>query len=315
LRVPFKSDLQVRLGWMPSWLNELQEKKSQCWYVSSGQNHCGEPLFKVWQLLTGSYFRLRYSDGTEFLIDRQGTRIWATWPDRLTLEDLATYLLNPALGFVLRLRGVTCLHASAIAIDGQAIAIAGPSGAGKSTTAAAFVALGYRGLADDVVALSRTAHHLLAQPGYPQVRLWPESVKMLFGAADVLPRLTPTWDKRYINLADGACRFERRALPLAAIYILDERVDDTNAPVIRTMSARAALITLTANTYLNCLLDQRMRAQEFAVLAQLITDVAVRQVIPHQNSVQVSKLCHAILDDFRDLSSIAADNRRNVQYL
>ena len=42
------------------------------------------------------------------------------------------------MGFVMLLRGIVCLHASAIAIDDEAIALLGPAGSGKSTTAAAF---------------------------------------------------------------------------------------------------------------------------------------------------------------------------------
>ena len=38
------------------------------------------------------------------------------------------------------------------------------------------------------------------QPAYPQLRLWPDSVAMLYGAPDVLPPLTPTWDKRALAL-------------------------------------------------------------------------------------------------------------------
>ena len=86
----------------------------------------------------GRYFRFRYGDGTEFVIDRPGSRVWATWPEPWTVEDAATYLLGPILGFVLRLRGVVCLHASAVAVGDRAVVLLGPSGAGKSTTAAAF---------------------------------------------------------------------------------------------------------------------------------------------------------------------------------
>ncbi len=54
--------------------------------------------------LKGTYFRFQYTDGTEFVIDRRGGRIWATWSAAGTVEDMATYLLGPVLGFVLRLR-------------------------------------------------------------------------------------------------------------------------------------------------------------------------------------------------------------------
>src|SRR5215469_301127 len=68
------------------------------------------------------------------LPDQAGAEVRARWAAASTFEDAVTYLLGPVLGFVLRLRGRTCLHASAVAVGGQAIALAGSSGAGKSTT-------------------------------------------------------------------------------------------------------------------------------------------------------------------------------------
>ena len=181
------------------------------------------PALRVWRQAGGACFRLLYSDGTEFIVDRGGSEVWATWPGSSTLEDTATYLLGPVLGFVLRLRGITCLHASAVAIGDRAIAMLGPASAGKSTVAAAFCRMGHPVLADDIVALSERDDVFQVQPAYPQLRLWPESVALLYGAADALPRLTPTWDKRALDLTRNGCRFQQQPLPLAAIYVLAER--------------------------------------------------------------------------------------------
>jgi dephospho-CoA kinase len=57
------------------------------------------------------------------------------------------------------LRGVVCLHASAVAIGDEAIALLGPAGSGKSTTAAAFAERGYSVLAEDVVTLDDRGDH------------------------------------------------------------------------------------------------------------------------------------------------------------
>src|SRR4029077_52896 len=89
----------------------------------------------------------------EFAIDAGGKRIEVRWADSTTLENARSYLLGPVLGFLLRLRGVTCLHASAVAVDDFAVAIAGPPGSGKCTTAAAFARRGHAVLSDDVVPL------------------------------------------------------------------------------------------------------------------------------------------------------------------
>ena len=190
------------------------------WYSGTNANDHGQPTLTVCKLDDGAWFHLRYADGTEFLVDRPGKRLWATWQEPLTVEDTATYLLGPVMGFVLLLRGTHALHASAINVGGHAIAIVGPAGAGKSTTAAAFAKLGYGVLAEDVITLAREGGELMVQPAYPCIRLWPASVAALFGAPDALPLLTPNWDKRYLDLAgdDGRYQFQSDASPLRAIY-------------------------------------------------------------------------------------------------
>lgn len=291
-------DVKVKLGGMPSWLQGALDA-AQSWHIKPRQNDPGEPVLRVWELAGGDYFRMLYADDTQFVVDRLGTEVWATWPDTLTLEDTATYLLGPVLGFILRLRGVTCLHASAVAVGNQAIAILGPAGAGKSTAAAAFAQAGYKVLTDDIVALDERGDAFLVQPAYPRVRLWGESVNALFGAEDALPRLTPTWDKRYLDLQANASRFQEHPLPLAAIYLLGERISDPAAPFIEAVPASESLMTLVANTYANHLLDKAMRAAEFKSLSRLCERVPIRRVTPHEDIAQLSNLCEGILSDFR----------------
>src|SRR5437763_793523 len=74
----------------------------------------GQPTLKVWQ--GGEASHVVFSEGAEFLIDRLATRVWARWAAPMTLEDAATYLLGPVMGLLLALRGVTCLHGSAVAV-------------------------------------------------------------------------------------------------------------------------------------------------------------------------------------------------------
>jgi hypothetical protein len=242
---------------------------------------------------------LLYRDGTQFIVDCQGTQLWATWPDDLTLEDTATYLLGPVLGFVLRLREVTCLHASAVAIDGKAIAFLGAAGAGKSTTVAAFAKMGYPVLSDDVVALVDKGDRFEVQPAYPRIRLWSESVDALYHAPDALPRIVPThptWDKRYLDLTQAGYHFQPQPLPLAAIYVFGERCDRVDAPLVETISERERLINLVANTYTNYLLDKSLRAKEFEVLKRLLTHVPIQRLIPHSDAIYLPKLCDIILN-------------------
>jgi hypothetical protein len=255
----------------------------------------------------GDSFRFAYCDGTEFVLDVRAGRIWARWREPLTLEDTATYLLGPILGYWLRLQGIPCLHASAVAIDGRAIALLGPAGAGKSTTAAVFAQRGYPVLSEDVVALREQGETFMVSPGYPLLRLWPESVRDLYGRPDALPALTPNWDKCYLDLTIRDGGFHTSPLPLGAIYILGERQADPAMPVVKSGPAAGYLMALVANAYANYLLDRSLRAEEFHALARLITRVPVRRVISHTDPALLHRLCDMILDDYRMLTPRSPD--------
>ena len=134
-------DVQVYLGSVPAGLHESPTKAHASGDFLDNDDR-GYPEAITWQSDHRGGYRLRYGDGTVFIVDAHGASIWAVWPRDLTLEDTAIYLLGPVLAFVLRLRGITCLHASAFCINGHAVALTGHSGAGKSTTAAAFAGRG-----------------------------------------------------------------------------------------------------------------------------------------------------------------------------
>lgn len=292
-------DVEVSLGFLPSRLKEVTEEQQQIWYVSARPHHSEKPVLTVWKIRDADCFRLLYSDDTEFVVSSDGAKVWAIWPDTLSLEDTIIYLEGPVMGFLLRLRGVTCLHASSIVINQQAVALVGPAGAGKSTTAAQFARLGFPVLSEDVVALAEAGDHFLVQPAYPRVRLWPSSVNTLCGSPDALPLLTPTWDKRYLDLTESRYRFQEKPLPLAAIYILDQRTYDSRAPYVEEVAAHTGLMTLVANSYTNYMLGREIRAQEFELLGRLVARVPVRRATPHADPAFLTALCDTIITDFQ----------------
>src|SRR5262249_30711615 len=122
-------------------------------YNSPPEKAPEEPTLRVGLLPSKKHFGFFYTDGVRLVVERCGREVWCDWPNHYTLEDACTYLLGPVMGFVLRLRGVTCLHASAVSLVESAVALVGFPGAGKSTTAAAFAHSGFPVIADDVVAL------------------------------------------------------------------------------------------------------------------------------------------------------------------
>lgn len=277
--------------------NKRPNLPEECWYQGP-QDFNGHRL-KVWRTIDGRYFHFQYSDGIEFFIERSGKRILAFWNDSMTLDDMATYLLGPVMGFVLRLRGFVCLHASAVAIANHAVAFLNPGGHGKSTLAAVFAKQGDAVLTDDIVALVDQGNSFEIQSGFPRIRLWPASVEALFNSAVALPRITPDhteWDKRYLDLTDNKYKFQATSLPLAAIYT-GKRNEALKSPRIETISKRQGLLSLLANTYNAQILGKEMHALQFDVLNRLVKTVSLKYFWIPKGIQYLPALCDAVRND------------------
>ncbi|HEV2489391.1 MAG TPA: hypothetical protein VGT03_06265 [Candidatus Acidoferrales bacterium] len=276
------------------------------WYTSDIPDERGNSALRIWKRKTCGDYRIHYSHGLEFYVDREGTSISVRADAEAAVGDIAEFLLGPVLGILLRLRGVTCLHASAVAVGDKAIAFAGPEGAGKSTTAGLFVQEGHAALSDDVVTLVERDNSYEVLRGYPYLSLWPESVEMLRG----IHRRTETGkaaeDKQQCPFAIAGKGLRAEALPLGAVYLLGERLGTPDAPRVEELSPQEAFLGLIANTYANKLLDPAMRAREFGLLSRLVNHVRVRRVTPHEDPSRLHELHQNILQDIAAAQRIKA---------
>jgi len=263
-------------------------------YASSYMADSGESALRIWKTANGGFLRLDYFDGIQFWLDPRGTCVWSVWPATQSIEDIATYLLGPVLGLLLRLRGIPCLHASAVVFADSAVAFVGSEGKGKSTTAAALASRGRAVISDDIVALVEREGSFFVLPAYPYLSLWPESVKMLYGPEKKLPGFSVSYDKQQLLLGENRLGFQKEEMPLGAVFLLGERLADPAAPFVETLPAREILVALVANSYATNMLDPRMRAHEFEVLGRLIRTVPVWRLQPHEDGSRIGRLCDLI---------------------
>src|SRR5260221_504110 len=157
------TDLRIELGSLGRFSDY-----SRADYVPYGQRPArdsSKPPIVLIERGADGHFKVAYADGAEFVIDATASQIFGMSRSELTLDDLVVYLQGPILGFVLRLRGVTCLHASAAVVEGPAVAVVGEAGMGKSTSAAVFARLGLEGLLDDGLAFHHCRSSFPPQPG------------------------------------------------------------------------------------------------------------------------------------------------------
>lgn len=179
----------------------------------------------------GDIGALRVHGGREITVD----------PDETADPDAVRRLiLGPGLASTLIQRGRLVFHASAVLVDGTAIAFAGRSGRGKSTTAAACYASGYNVIADDLTAV---AVHEDGPPavesGYPQLRVDDDVARRL--GIDTRT-LGTTAGKLSIDVADG---FHRSRRQLDTIYLLDQGEVLTS----EVLSPRTAVFELLQRSY------------------------------------------------------------------
>jgi hypothetical protein len=110
------------------------------------------------------------------------------------------------------------LHASAVAVEGRAIALVGPKHAGKSTLALALVRRGARLLTDDTLVVRLQGGAAWAAPGVQRIRLWEDSARALgtfvpaAGEVKSIATLVPN-------------ELATTPLPLAACYVLAPSVE------------------------------------------------------------------------------------------
>jgi hypothetical protein len=178
----------------------------------------------------GGGFRVR--GGREIIIDPA--------PDA---DDRALRMgiVGPLLGVILTQRGQFVLHASSVVIDGRAVAFTGPSGRGKSTLSTALARAGHPLVADDITVIDATGGEPVVLPGFPRVKLWPDSANVLAGNADALPLLHPARTKRSLQLDD----FHGQPVPLARCYLLEDGPAEESVEP----APREAVLALIGCTY------------------------------------------------------------------
>jgi hypothetical protein len=201
------------------------------------------------------------------------------------------YLIGQVLPFVSTLRGLEPLHASAVAIDGAAVAIVGPSGGGKSSLAAELASHGAPIVADDVLALEAGDEGLVAHPGTGLLSLrWATIHRM--GRARVAQL------GRRVGANAEAVRLsvprQEAPLPLAVLYRLEAasklrevQLVSTPAPDPRTLLGSTFNLAVRTPTRLAKQLDVCAR------LARTVRIVTVR-IPPEADHAQVAE---ELLDD------------------
>jgi hypothetical protein len=164
-----------------------------------------------------------------------GRGITAFIPSAAHEDEFRLYLWGTVFGAVGWLNGYFPLHASAVAVNGRAVAFTADSGVGKSTLAAALSAHGLPHVCDDTLPVLVSQGPPLAIPDRKPLKLWEDAFALV--AAERLEPITSMPGKSYALTASRAAD----PLPLADLVLL-ENGDDTALTPVRGADKLAALV-------------------------------------------------------------------------
>ena len=221
-----------------------------------------------------------------FLV-RAGSEIVVEPRAGLDERTLRLFILGPVLAVLLRQRGHLLLHASAVAVDEEAVLFMGSAGRGKSTTAAALHARGHGLATDDVAVLRIGQGPTMLLPGFPQLKLWPKTLFSLGEDPKRLSRCNPRLEKR---ARPATRKFPSTPLPLKRIYVLDEG----DASEVSPLRPQEALAELVRHTYGAMGVGN---SSHFFDCASLIKEAAICRLRRQKSLSRLSELARFIEDD------------------
>lgn len=257
----------------------------------------------------GGPLRMRFEgpadSWAEFQIEDGGEVVRVTVGESSVLEDACEMLIANIFSCVLAQRGLTCLHASLVAIEGRVIALVGAKGTGKSTLALALAQRGGQLLSDDVAAVSWRDGVCGVAVGRPAVRVGPDSAARLgaafTGLRSVWVSATSPEAKRYYEESQNPGLPTPCWRPLDGVFMLSPR-GSAAAPHPRPVPPGELLPALLANRHMAILLDHTGRRRDFACLARLVRHVPGRELFRPDDLEALPATAKAVADEVAGLS-------------
>jgi hypothetical protein len=273
-----------------------------------------ESWYRYAWLPDGSAY-VRWEAVGEFLVAANGGCIrWRRF-DESSIESFQVYLLGQALSFALVKQRLEPLHATVVTVDDRAVAFLGNSGAGKSTLAACFLEAGHRLVTDDLLLLHEESGRLLAYPGPPRLKLFPEIAGRFF--PQIADGVAMNVDTEKLILGLDARLKETAPVALAAIYSLTTPDDDsaTEGVHVEEFSRREAFFELVKSTFNRHLVSAERLARQFDAATRLSDLVPIARLRYPRSLDRLAEARESIYNHLRNAGvSRPSDDRAGSQW-
>jgi len=200
------------------------------------------------------------------------------------------YLIGQVLPFAALMQGLEVFHASAVALDGEVIALAAGTGAGKSTLALNLHLAGAAFVTDDVLAVEVVGDTPIVHPGLGVAKVRRAASELVDPAALGAPATSDAHELRYLIEPPP------HPLPLGTFCVLDRaadgvvRVSEEETPASRLLGSTFNLVVGT---------PERLAGQLSACAAIARHARVLTAAVPDRPDARAAAELRALLTDAR----------------
>ena len=252
---------------------------------------------------TAKGLRYQIADG-EFLLKvdniaryyvEQGKKITIDPDIMATANDIRLFLLGSVFGALFHQRKLLPFHASSICYEGKAILFTGPTGIGKSTLAAAFRLKGFQTVSDDIsLVVPDSIDGYTLVPGYPQVKLWEKSLKLLNQDCTGMEKIREKLNKYKLDVKSNF--YGTESLKIKTIYLIATK--RTEGTEITDLKGAEKFIELKDNIFRSKWVNDFKNQQvNFSLLSFLIQSCQIRKISRQKDIDCLDELVNLIMED------------------
>jgi hypothetical protein len=234
-----------------------------------------------------------WADLFDFVVNSTGSRIDVYAGDTSNIEDAYTYLVSQVISVALLQRGMESLHASAVVLGDDAIAIVGDSGYGKSTLVASLMLRDAALLTDDLLVVERYRSEFRVLPGFARLKLHPSTAQDLGVTWMSAPMIDGSGKHVYTPRAEQTSSDPK---PLRAVFLL---APGAKEPAVRAATSSDAMHAILGATF-NPLHTEAVRLTR---LMRLANDIVTSTRVFHLD----------VPRDLRSLETVGALVRKQIR--
>ena len=207
---------------------------------------------------------------------------------------LQAFITGMAFGAIMHQRGQIPMHGSCVQKNGRAVLFTGVSGAGKSSIAAEAIRQGYRLVTDDVTPISVRNGAVVAEPSFPQQKLWEDAVERGGVRDQTDHRIYDENDRtKYAMNVDSAFLNEAAEL-CGVIQLIPKEGVRGESPLIQEVKGLERAVLMQLHTYrIYMLVDQESRQRHFQKCADIAGKLKIAHLFRYEDTPEAELLAAA----------------------